>query len=414
MPKIPMTPITLIHLVSQQTMQNVLPALALRPERIIQVRSQGEVFARAAEATKAALEEAVLKAEVLDCPLPTEYPSLEDTQRAVKYWLPLYPLAVVNLTGGTKLMSAGALLGAREFSSAAILYCDTDQRKFVFLAEGHLQPDILDFDAAAKRLTLRMVLTAHGKSPSGWRFDTAPESWLAFGRKAFDLRWREKAAFKRSDFSKQVRAFYRSEKGRIPKATGKLQALLGADLLQGFADDLPTPVMEFLAAAAAAGVLTKTIEGGFHLTPPGGGRNLASHVERAANLLDGSWLELTVLDLVRRNPSVADPHWSVEPQKAADLPDNASFGETDLVCLRLPQGSLQVISCKTSVEKPLEHVESLRERATHLGGRFAKATLAILFATEPQAVNLRRWGRLLGVQVLIGQEILSLEIPDAG
>jgi|GEM_PF-7022433 len=68
MPKIPMTPVTLIHLVSQQTMQNVLPALALRPERIIQVRSQGEVFVRAAEATKAALEEAGLKAEVLDWP----------------------------------------------------------------------------------------------------------------------------------------------------------------------------------------------------------------------------------------------------------------------------------------------------------------------------------------------------------
>ena len=63
------------------------------------------------------------------------------------------------------------------------------------------------------------------------------------------------------------------------------------------------------------------------------------------------------------------------------------------------------------MEKPLEHVESLRERATHLGGRFAKATLAILFATEPQAVNLRRWGRLLGVEILIGPEILQLAPP---
>ena len=408
-----MNPVTLIHLVSQQTMQNVLPALALQPERIIQVRSQGDVFARAAQATRAALEEAGLKAEVLDWPLKTEFPEMEDTRRAMKYWLPLYPAAVVNLTGGTKLMSAGALLGAREFSGTSILYCDTDRRKFVFLADGFPLPQIPDFEAAAARLTLRIVMAAHGKSPADWRFDTAPEPWLEFGRQAFDLRWQERAAFEAAGFSRQVRAFYRSENGRVPKSAGKLEALLEADLMGAFAGELPLPVLHFLESAAAAGVLTKDARGAFRLAPPPDGKNLASHVERAANLLDGSWLELTVLDLVRRNPSVADPHWSVEPQKSATQPDAASFGETDIVCLRLPQGSLQVISCKTRVEKPLEHVESLRERATHLGGRFAKATLAILFATEPQAVNLRRWGRLLGVEILIGPEILQLAPPAA-
>mgnify|MGYP000134864337 CR=1 FL=1 len=408
-----MNPITLIHLVSQQTMQNVLPALALQPERIIQVRSQGEAFARAARDTKAALEEAGLMAEVFDWPLQKEFPDLEDTRRAMKYWLPLYPLAVVNLTGGTKLMSAGALLGAREFSGASMLYCDTGRRKFVSLADGFPLPDMLDFDAAAAGLTLRIVMAAHGKSPAEWRFDTAPEPWLAFGKKAFELQWNERVAFEKSSFSRQVRAYYRSEKGRIPKSAGQLKSLLEADLMGAFAGDLPHPVLDFLDAAVEAGVLRKGEDGAVRLAPPPAGRNMASHVETSANLLDGSWLELTVLDLVRQSPSVADPHWSVEPQRRASNPDAESFGETDIVCLRLPQGSLQVISCKTSVAKPLEHLESLRERATHLGGRFAKATLAILLASEPQAVELRRWGRLLGVEVLIGPEILRLAEQDA-
>ena len=124
-------------------------------------------------------------------------------------------------------------------------------------------------------------------------------------------------------------------------------------------------------------------------------------METVANLLDGSWFELTVLDLIRRSSGFVDAQWSVEPLKN----EAQSFGETDVVCLGLPRGNLQVISCKTTLEKPLEHLEALRERSQNLGGRYAQATLAVLFPkAEPE---LRRWGRFLGVEILVGDEALK-------
>ncbi|MFN0127984.1 MAG: hypothetical protein ACKV19_14990 [Verrucomicrobiales bacterium] len=396
---------TLLHIVSEQTMQNVLPALALRPERLIQVRSGGERFASASRNIEAALREAGLEPEFLDYPLASEFPDLEQTRKAMKYWLPLFPNAVVNITGGTKLMSAGALLGAREFPGASILYCDTDQRRFVSLAERTLLPPMPAFDEAAGELTLRIVMAAHGQRPDQWKFDTADDRLLEFGRTAFELRTTHAKQLREFGYSKQVRDFFRSENGHVPKAAAKLNALLAADVRQAFRGELPDAVRQFFDAALAAGVLAREPSGAIHLAAPPQGHKSQSHVNRMANMLDGSWLELAVLDRVRRSPHFADAHWSVEPVSPAQAPEAASFGETDIIALRLPQGVLQLISCKTEVRGPLEHLEALRERATQLGGRFARATLALLTATNDAAQNLRRWGRLLGVEILIGPEI---------
>jgi hypothetical protein len=175
-----------------------------------------------------------------------------------------------------------------------------------------------------------------------------------------------------------------------------------------FVDALPPPVLEFIEAAITAGILVKDGDGRVHIAVSGTDPSLHSQVERAANLLDGSWLELAVLDFVNRSPHFTDAHWSVEPRRHAGAAETASFGETDIVCLRLPAGSLEVISCKTTIEKPLEHLEALRERSTHLGGRYARAALALLFASPAQETDLRRWGRLVDVDILIGEEIRRL------
>jgi hypothetical protein len=201
-----------------------------------------------------------------------------------------------------------------------------------------------------------------------------------------------------------IRGFFRSDKGRIPKHRATLEALIAADILGAFPDPLPAPVHEYLAAAVTAGLLRKDGDA-LHLALPPAGADPRSHVERIANLLDGSWLELSVLEFMSRSPRFADAHWSVEPRKSE--PD--AFGETDIVCLTLPQGALQVISCKTVLRQPLEHLEALRERGTTLGGRFARATLAVLDVRPEEAERLRRWGRLLNVEILAGKEIATLQ-----
>lgn len=399
---------TLIHLISEQTMQNLLPVLALRPDRVVSMRSPTERFKAAAASIESAVREAGLTPEFLDCPLPSKSPDPGHVQQAINQWLTQHPDAIVNITGGTKLMSLGAWLGAEEFPRSVILYCDSDRQTFLSVGANPLPEAIPDFGATARQLTLRTVMAAHGKLPDEWKFDSATPQLLDFGRQAFTLRWDYREDFSRSGFGQAIRGFFRSDKGRIPSARTKLDALVAADISGAFRDPLPRPVHQFLDAAVTAGLLRQEGDA-IRLAPPPAGENPKSHVERSANILDGSWLELSVLDFIRNSARFADAHWSVEPRKAQTGNDSATFGETDIVCLTLPQGALQVISCKTVLRQPLEHIEALRERASTLGGRYARAMLAVLEVSPNDEVRLRRWGRLLNVEILIGSEISSLK-----
>jgi hypothetical protein len=156
-----------------------------------------------------------------------------------------------------------------------------------------------------------------------------------------------------------------------------LNALLHAGLLGTLPDPVPAPVLQFLHAAVQAGFLVRREDRGFNIASPPLGKNLHCHVEAVANLLDGSWFKLTVLDLVRRSSAFADAHWSVEPVTSCGHDEARSFGETDVVCLALPHGTLRVISCKTSLDKPLEHLEALRERAHNVGSTLIRGEFRI-------------------------------------
>lgn len=393
-------------------MQNVLPLLALRPARVIHICSRDERFHAAARHIESAAREAGLDAEFQKHELPAAVPDIEPVRHALKQTLSVFPDAVVNITGGTKLMCIGAYLGASEFP-VPMLYCDTDRQQFIALGK-HRIPSMPSFAEAARRLTLRIVLAAHGKAPHAWKFTSAGPAQLQFGRRAWTLRRQSWDVFLGCDFGRSMRDFFQSEKGRIPNAKAKLRALCEADLTEALRDPIPLPVTEFLSCAAAAGILEALPAGGFRLAQCPANEDLRAHVERAANLLDGSWLELAVLDFISRSSDFVDPHWSVQPRKGHSGAEEAqSFGETDVVCLALPQGTLQVISCKSAPPKPLEHLESLRERSQNLGGRYASATLAVLKPRPEQVPELRRWEKLLGVRVLIGEQIAGLAAARA-
>jgi hypothetical protein len=400
-------PLTLIQLISEQTMQNLLPLLAFEPQEAIHICSRSERFRAAARHIESAAREAGLTTRFQTQELPAEVPDVEPVRHALKQTLSYTPDAIVNVTGGTKLMSIGAYLGASEFP-APLLYCDTDRQQFVSLGK-HALPAAPSFKETARKLTLRIVMAAHGKAPTAWKFNPAEPAHLEFGRSAWSLRRQSSEVFRKSGFSRGIRDFFRSDKGRIPSWKGKLEALCQANLLDALPDPVPPPVLEFFSQAAKAGFLRQIGASDFRLMPPPAGQDLRSHVERVANLLDGSWLELAVLDFVVRSRVLLDPHWSVEPRKGQlGTEDAQSFGETDVICIALPQGNLSVISCKSSLEKPLEHLESLRERSQNLGGRYASAILAVLNVRNEQTDQLRRWGRLLGVRILIGNEIETL------
>ncbi len=138
---------TLIHLVSEQTMQNLLPILAFRPTRVVQIRSRPTRFHTAANNLRIAVAEASqlpsyhdLHPEFIEETINEDSPSVEHARAVVTRHLEANPNALVNITGGTKLMSIGAYLAAEVSRQCARLYCDTSGQQFVPLGPAEL-PD---------------------------------------------------------------------------------------------------------------------------------------------------------------------------------------------------------------------------------------------------------------------------------
>jgi hypothetical protein len=392
--------LTLIHLVSEQPMPNLLAIIAVRPERVIQIASQDLRFVAVGDHLIQAADALGIDAEFRSMVIPSSHPSPEDVRYLIKQMVSVFPNAVVNITAGTKLMSLGAFQGASEFR-IPILYCDSVRREFVRVDASHSSLVSAPFDAVARSLNLKAVMAAHGKAPGDWKFDTASPAQINFGRIAWELRAPVSPAFDRGSYGEPLRAFFRSDKGRIPGKPATLQALASANILDALPSVPSDEVLAFLDAAAEAGFLERR-KVGFRLARGVSvSSKLRSHVERVANLLDGSWLELSVLHFAAQSGRHQDLHWSVEPSAAGAKA--AEYGETDVVAIDSDRSTLEIISCKTGLSQPLEHLEGLRTRANNLGGSHAIATLAVL--RHQDEAKLRQWGRLLRVNVLIGDEI---------
>lgn len=400
-----MNKLTIIHLVSGQTMQNLLPLIALRPQRVIQICSNDARFAQIAKHIENAAIVAEINAEFHTQILDSDSPDVESVRNIIKETLARFPTDVVNITGGTKLMSLGAYLGASEHIDVSILYCDTFHKRFVHVGGKTFPPKLPEFQKVSASLSLSIVMAAHGKSPDDWKFDTASDSERDFGQASWELRCKYPTDLQ--DFCDHVRSFYRSENGRIPNSRTELDSLVAADLTKAFSGELSEPVRNYLDAAKEAGFLIQLPSGGYSLAGgPDKKRGLQRHVERISNLLVGSWLELSVLSFISRCARYRDPHWSVEATKQGQ--PKAEYGETDIVAIDTNTSSLEIISCKTSLggkhgPQPLEHLEGLRTRATNLGGSHARATLALFNPSNPKEIL--KLGRALNVEVLISEEI---------
>lgn len=390
----------LIHLVSEQTMQNLLPILALRPKVVVQMRSRADKFHRAA----ANLTNAVstirdtllyrdLKPEFHEVVIDADSPTAEQTEVRIREQLARHPAAVLNITGGTKLMSLGAWQAVGD--QYPVLYCDTAERRFVQVGSRQLPP-MPSFDQIAASLTIAAVMAAHGVAADNWKFDRPTEPLRAVGRIAFACRMANEQDL--HAFGDAVRKHFREANGRIPNARQKLLELVRRPLPKAFSSLKP-----LLEAVTAAGLLEQRGDDFYPRVEP-----RREKVEQLANLLDGSWLELYVVDLLLNCTDLwTDPHWSVEPKRAEEV----AFGETDVICVNVPAAALQIISCKTALRQPLETLEALAQRRRDLGGTFAKATLAVLSVRENERQKLANWARLLNVELLIGDDITRAFSP---
>lgn len=393
---------TLLHLVSKQTMQNLLPILALKPDKVVQVRSRADKFRRATEdlqnavsAMRKTLLYRDLNPEFFEQVIDEDSPSVESSKSKVGEALSLWPGAVVNLTGGTKQMSIGAYLAA-DYQREPMLYCDTAERRFIQVGKRPL-PKLPPFEQIAASLTVEAVMAAHGTPADNWRSDTASDELRAVGRTGFAARREDPDGCRQ--FGNAIRSHFRPDEKRIPSKPGQL-----AELISKALPSAPTSLTPFLEALVTARLLRPSGKNAFIPAVPADRKR----IEQLANLLDGSWLELYVLDLLMAHTDRwSDPRWSVEPRR----PSEAAFGETDVVCVNVPAAALQIISCKTSLRQPLETLEALARRRDDMGGTYARASLAVMHVNDNDRERLTRWAQLLEVELLIGDEITRAFSP---
>ena len=292
-------------------------------------------------------------------------------------------------------MSIGAYQAAAALGAPS-LYCDTQEKRFTDGETRLLQP-WPDFRGTAAHLSVPLLMAAHGKNFGKWRHEVPTDDLKAYGRKSFAVRrerWDELEGF-----NKALRPFFYRIKGKVPFAESDLRNLLSEPLPEGASASQSG--RELLQAAATAGILHSKGKQFFVNAIPRKGA-----IERVANLLIGSWVELAVLDMLEGHPRYQNPLWSVEPRAAQD----ADFGEMDIVCVDQRTASLRYVSCKAVLDKPpLEHLEAVGDRAHRVGGTFAASTLVVFHTFGNQDQTVRRYAERLRIAAAVGAEHITRE-----
>lgn len=374
---------TVIHLVSGETMQNILPILALRPRRVVQIHSRNENFAKRAIHTEAAVRLAGTL-ERPDGPYPgpdtwqavaldSASPSIAETYAAVAKAISASgaPNTCVNYTGGTKNMSVGAWKAADD-AGAASVYCDTP-RAFLSGDTAPL-PLPLQLSDIAQWITVPMVLASSGLNQGAeWYNSVISDHMVELGETGYRLLQSHRSAF----------VSYRADLIRsLAGATGDFEPP------RSNAPELTT----YVEAAVKSGLLQR------HGSALAIGSGMHKRAVQAA--IAGGSFEAYVASLHRRSQSFT--HFLSNVTMSLDSRgDDRQLGETDFVSYAPKVVGLTLVSCKFEPPK-LEHLESIVSRRNRMGGLHAKAVLCIEHATAAAAAGVRRRCTLLGIQSAFG------------
>lgn len=399
---------TLIHLVSDQTMQNVLPILALKPAKVVQIISDGANprFTAPAERIRDTVALASQKISdfrwqldwLTDVDLRSAAPTISEAQEAVATLLKDSPNAVVNYTGGTKNMSIGAWLAASAAKTPA-LYCDTP-RKFADGGTGALDVPVSLTDVANK-LTVPILLASQGLRKG--------REWERRGISPQEQKLGEVSYRLTQEHGQEFRKYrHRLLLHGLPKGSGNAKA---ADVERVNDEPIPLPEHDdfnpFLDAALDAKLLCND-DGRLFYNTNLNERNFEKRrrqVERIAQGLTGSAFEAYVAMLLKDSRKFTSFLSNIYP--AGQRPEEHGFGETDFLAYEPAALALTLISCKSS-PPGLEHLESLLARKAKFGGLFARTLLCVEYGVvSDREQRLRAQCASIGIGCAIGDEINS-------
>lgn len=413
-----MQAITLIQLISAQTMPNLLPMLRLRPAHLIHLATPKTVE-RAGHLLRAA--NAAGFHPCVETILLSAMPGIPEVYQVVKNLVlrgqdgsgsRALPAPVVNFTGGTKLMSIGAFAAASELRTPS-LYVDTDERQFLNGHSGKGLDEVFagDFSFTPLRdcLTVSTVAAANGRGRvtagrdwqpllplalhllhenvdeqatvdaaygpqgvlpnGGGGRKLAPSDWLALMDRPIRL----------SDgvMRLAVTTGLIEPDGRLPQATrAELTALAEAQASKTFVQDFSQRL--------------------FAATEP---------LTSALAFLGGGWWEVAVMDAAQRCGRFTDLRWSVNVGQAGGVDV-----EEDIVGLDGVQ--VLYISCKRggslTKNRLLPHLDELNARATSLGGSFTRRCLACCIRpTGIAARQVPQRCKELGIRLITRENVLQ-------
>ena len=158
--------ICLIQLVSEETMQNLLPILALKPNSVVHI-STTKTFRRSAWIVEGARQSnvTVIKKDVQLAEMPGIKNSFDAVNCAIREASALDQTSIVNFTGGTKLMSVGAYQAAMS-NKADSIYVDTEHLQFIDGGTSSGLPEILkgdfSFNSLSRSLRVNSIAVANG------------------------------------------------------------------------------------------------------------------------------------------------------------------------------------------------------------------------------------------------------------
>ena len=393
---------TLIHLVSDQTMQNILPVLALSPQRVVQVVSSStERFHKPAVNTIHASHEAAELgfAYPREWPEPVslgvDSPTIEQTREVVARLFQQYPGAWMNYTGGTKNMSIGAWLAARD-AGAPSLYCDTPREFVPGTPGGPLPPQTLR-DVAA-RLTVPLILASQGlRKGEHWARRGLSSQQTALGETSFRLVQQHGDDFRQFRHGLLLHG--------LPKGGGRATAKDVERVVQQAPPDTDNQTFqEFFTTAASGGLLERSNNQWFYkINPKATPAEKKERVERIAQELSGTAFEAYVAGMLKSSRKYSNYLSNIYP--AGAHPEEHGFGETDFLAYEPTSLSLALISCKSS-PPGLEHLEALLARKSRFGGLFARTLLCVEYdVNQNRAQKLRSHCKSLGIGCAIGNEI---------
>lgn len=401
-----MTDLTLVQLISEQTIQNLLPILRLKPKKLIHLVTP-----------KTAARSAVLKAAAKAAGLD---PALESIQLSAMPGIPecfnavtdalakanAHGQSAVNFTGGTKLMSIGAFAAAQT-QKVPSLYVDTQDACFV---DGATSPEMNallsgDWSFTPIRSQLRVDVLGIANGVSRITGGKPWQSMLPLAEHLFHHIADEEATH--AALHGPAGIFPKGQEPRTPKdwlpifdkpielpapvARLAIEAALvrpGCSATEVFLPDASRAEMAYLAS---------------HHVPDFNSRYFAAvaPLQHAAAFLTGAWWEVIVSDAAQKSGLFRDLRWS------ANVGDrNGPDTEEDI--LGVDGVELLYINCKRGGAKArlLPLLEEIRARAATIGGSFNRRFLAVLQPPQGKvAANLQQQAAQLGIRIITGNNV---------